>query len=83
MTGIPGRIPGPLCRHPQGLEDQGGDPPPHHEGREAALYEGNEAAQARSRLAAILLDMPKSSMKPFDSDWSKVSPVSYVARLKS
>ena len=31
---------------------------------------------ARSRLAAILLDMPKISMKPLDSDWSKVSPVS-------
>ncbi len=31
---------------------------------------------ARSRLAAILLLMPKISMKPLDIDWSKVSPVS-------
>ncbi|CAM5463759.1 hypothetical protein SANTM175S_00571 [Streptomyces antimycoticus] len=28
----------------------------------------------RSRFAAILLDIPKISMKPLDSDWSKVSP---------
>jgi len=31
---------------------------------------------AWSRFAAILLDMPKSSMKPLDIDWSKVSPLS-------
>lgn len=38
---------------------------------------------AWSRFAAIFDDMPKISMKPFDMDWSNVSPLSYVARLKS
>ena len=33
--------------------------------------------------AAILLGRPHRSMKPLASDWSKVSPVSYVAREKS
>src|SRR5829696_199779 len=36
-----------------------------------------------SRRAAILLDNPYSSMKPRAWDWSKTSPSSYVARLKS
>ena len=40
-------------------------------------------ATRMSRPEATLADMPHSSMKPRAIDWSKVSPVSYVARSKS
>ncbi|GAA3632166.1 hypothetical protein GCM10023079_23670 [Streptomyces chitinivorans] len=53
---------------------------PHHGAEEAGGVRCAAAAGAgycaRSRLAAILLLMPKISMKPLDIDWSKVSPVS-------
>ena len=56
-----------------------GVPPPPHPCREEAgvpLPTVNDAAYARSRLAAIFEDRPKMSMKPWAADWSKVSPVS-------
>ncbi len=41
------------------------------------------AQSPRSRFAATFDDRPWISTKPFDADWSKLSPSSYVARLKS
>jgi hypothetical protein len=58
--------------------------------REAAAPEphgfravAHPSALRSSRFAAILLGSPHRSMKPLASDWSKVSPVSYVASAKS